>query len=391
MSPNLRRMADWVADAATLERLVDRLVGEPLYGIDTEFHREKTYWPQVALVQLAWADGGIALVDPLAVDLAPLARLLDGDGVAVAHAADQDLEVLERACGTIPRRLFDTQLAAGFLGFSTPSLSTLVERMLGIRLAKGDRISDWTARPLRAGQLEYAAADVAHLLALHATLVERLQSRGRLEWAEEECERLRTRPRLPQDPDTAWWRVKEARSLRGKSRAVAQSLAAWREREAQTSDRPARYVLPDLALLAIAHRPPSTVEDLRDFRGVDHRHLRSDGARAILAAVETGRELPTDALRLPPSEDFDRRLRPAVTLTSAWIAQLASDLEIDASLLATRADLQEFLRGDGDARLANGWRHSLVGEPVRHLVEGEMALAFDGKGGLRLVPVTDAG
>ena len=383
-------MADWVADAAALERLIDRLVGEPLYGIDTEFHREKTYWPQVALVQLGWPEG-IALVDPLAVDLAPLARLLDGPGVAIAHAADQDLEVLDRACGTIPARLFDTQLAAGFLGLSTPSLSTLVEKLLGIRLGKGDRISDWTARPLNAGQLDYAAADVAHLHDLHRILVERLSSRGRLEWAEEECERLRTRPRVPQDPDTAWWRVKEARSLRGKSRGVAQTLAAWREREAQTGDRPPRYVLPDLALLAIAHRPPASLDDLRAIRGVDQRHLRSDAARSIMAAVEVGRALPSDALRLPPSEEFDRRLRPAVTLTSAWIGQLAADLEIDAALLATRSDLQEFLRGDADARLANGWRHSLVGEPVRHLVEGEAALAFDGKGGLRLVPVPDGG
>ena len=380
---------EWVDDAATLDDLVARLVAVPVYGIDTEFHRERTYWPQVALVQLSWPGGGVALVDPLAVDLAPLADLLAGDGLALAHAADQDLEVLERACGAIPARLFDTQLAAGFLGHSTPSLTNLVERLLGHRLGKGDRISDWTIRPLTAAQLQYAASDVAHLHDLHAALVERLTSRGRLVWAEEECERLRTRPRLPQDPDTAWWRVKEARSLRGPSRGVAQELAAWRERQAQGEDRPPRTILPDLALLAIAHRPPTTVDELRAVRGVDGRHLRAGGAQEILAAIERGRSLASDQLRLPPAEEFDRRLRPAVALTSAWIAQLAADLEIDAALLATRSDLQEFLRGDAGARLANGWRHGLVGEPVRQLVDGRAALAFDGKGGLRLVPVPD--
>lgn len=379
---------EWIDDPGALDDLVERLASTPLYGIDTEFHRERTYWPQVALVQLSWP-GGIALVDPLAVDLAPLARLLDGEGIALAHAADQDLEVLERACGTIPARLFDTQLAGGFLGYSTPSLTNLVERLLGLRLAKGDRISDWTVRPLTSAQLQYAASDVAHLHDVHACLVERLEARGRLSWAVDECERLRTRPRQPPDPETAWWRVKEARSLRGPSRGVAQELSAWRELQARREDRPPRMVLPDLALLSIAHRPPTSVDELRAVRGVDGRHLRGGGAREILAAIERGRSLPPERLRLPPAEEFDRRLRPAVALTSAWIAQLASDLEIDAALLATRADLQEFLRGDPGARLANGWRHGLVGEPVRQLVEGRAALAFDGRGGLRLVPVPD--
>jgi ribonuclease D len=387
-------MADfeWIDDAAGLDALVDTLVHQPAYGIDTEFHRERTYWPQVALVQLSWRDDArtnVALVDPLAVDLAPLARLLTSDAVAVAHAADQDLEVLDRACGAIPRRLFDTQLAAGFLGHSTPSLSNLVERLLGNRLAKGDRISDWTVRPLTAAQLSYAASDVLHLLDLHDLLTAQLSKRGRLGWAEDECERLRIRPHDPQEPDTAWWRVKESRSLRGKSRGIAQELAAWRERQAQAEDRPPRYVLPDLALLAIAHRPPATIDDLRAMRGVDGRHLKSGAARAIMGAIERGRSLPDDDIRRPPVDDFERRLRPAVTLTSAWIAQLASDLEIDAALLATRADLQEFLRGDRSARLAKGWRHVVVGDPVRQLVDGRAALAFDGSGGLRLVPVSD--
>jgi ribonuclease D len=380
---------EWVDDPAALDDLVDRLRAVPVYGIDTEFHRERTYWPQIALVQLSWPDGGVALVDPLAVDLAPLARVLNGEGLALAHAADQDLEVLERACGAIPTRLFDTQLAAGFLGYSTPSLTNLVDRLLGHRLAKGDRISDWTIRPLTTAQLQYAASDVAHLHELYDALVERLSARGRLQWAEDECERLRVRPRLPQDPLTAWWRVKEARSLRGPSRGVAQELAAWRELQAQGEDRPPRTVLPDLALLAIAHRPPTTTEQLRAVRGVDGRHLRAGGAAEIMAAIERGRSLAPDRLRLPPAEEFDRRLRPAVALTSAWIAQLAADLEIDAALLATRSDLQEFLRGDAGARLANGWRHGLVGAPVRQLVDGRAALAFDGKGGLRLVPVPD--
>ncbi len=133
----------WIGDKAALGDLVDELVSCDVYALDTEFHRERTYFPRLALVQLAWREG-IALVDPLAVDVSPLARVLQGQGLAVVHAAEQDLEVLEHACGTVPTRLFDTQVAAGFLGQVSPSLVNLVERILGVRLLKGDQLTDWT-------------------------------------------------------------------------------------------------------------------------------------------------------------------------------------------------------------------------------------------------------
>ncbi|HKA03408.1 MAG TPA: ribonuclease D, partial [Acidimicrobiales bacterium] len=148
----------WVATAASFAEVLDRLRAEPRYALDTEFHRERTYHPKVALVQLAWP-GGIALVDPLAVDLRPIESLFRGPGVAVVHAAQQDLDVLTRVCGAIPSRLFDTQLAAGFLGHATPSLGNLLAAELGLKLPKADRLSDWLRRPLTAGQEAYAAAD----------------------------------------------------------------------------------------------------------------------------------------------------------------------------------------------------------------------------------------
>ena len=373
----------WIAEAAAFTSLVEHLGEVALYAFDTEFHRERTYYPLLALLQVAWA-GGVALIDPLAVDIAPLGAVFEGPGVAVAHAADQDLEVLERSCGTIPRRLFDTQLAAGFLGYSSPSLGTLGGKLLGANLPKGDRLTDWTRRPLSDAQRVYAAADVAHLLDMHAVIVERLTASGRLKWAEEECEAMRARRRGNPDPDTAWWRVKDSRTLRGLSRGVAQAVAAWRERHAAATDQPLRFVLSDLAITTIAHHPPSTLEELQELRGVDGRHLRGGMGQEILQVVREGLELPTEALRLPPADDVDRHLRPAVTLASAWASQLSADLRIDNALVATRADLTAFVRGDGDARLCRGWRHDLVGEPLRRLVEGEAALAFAGRGKLSL-------
>ena len=366
----------WVADQRRFDALVEELAGAPAYALDTEFHRERSYYPRLAVLQLAWA-GGVALVDALAVDLRPLAGVLKGPGLAVLHAAEQDLEVLQRACGTVPGRLFDTQLAAGLLGLSSPSLTSLVERLLGVRLAKGDRLTDWTRRPLTADQQAYAAADVEHLLELKAVVAARLEARGRLEWAEEECEVLRSRARQDQDPETAWWRLKDARQLRGVSRAVAQEVMAWRERRAAALDVPPRFVVPDLAVSSMAQRPPRNRQELGAVRGLDGRHLRDDAAAQLLAAIERGRTLPEAKLRRPPVDDLDRALRPAVALVSAWVAHLAAALEVDLTLLATRADLQSFLRGDAGARLATGWRHELVGEPIRQLAEGRAAVALD--------------
>ncbi len=226
----------WIGDAAAFSTLLDELGSCDVYGLDTEFHREKTYFPHLALLQLSWK-GGIALVDPLAVDVAPLAGVLDGPGLAVLHAAEQDLEVLERACGTVPSSLFDTQVAAGFLGQVSASLVNLVERILGIRLLKGDQLTDWTRRPLSAGQLAYAAGDVAYLLELREVIGGRLEEMGRTRWAAEEFAILLQKDRSPTDPDEAWWRLPRSRQLprpRPRRRPASRRLA----RAAGAADEP---------------------------------------------------------------------------------------------------------------------------------------------------------
>lgn len=372
-----------VVTEGELRDVLDQLKGQPAYALDTEFHREKTYFPKVALVQIAWP-GGLALIDPLEVSLAPLSELMLSDAVAVLHASDQDLEVLDLECQAIPTTLFDTQVAAGFLGMATPSLAALHERELGLRLPKSDRLTDWLRRPLTASQLEYAASDVAHLLQVYAQLMEKLDARGRLQWALDECANLRLRPRGNRDPNEAWRRIKEARSLRGSARSIAQAVAAWRESRAAQLDLPVRFVMSDLAIVGIAQRPPTSAKQLREIRGLDDRHLKDDIAARLLGIVAEAQDRPARPNDDPPPAELDRELRPAVTLVSAWVSQLARDLEIDTVLLATRADIEALLRGDADARLSRGWRAGLVGEPIRKLVSGEAALAFGGHGDLVL-------
>jgi ribonuclease D len=376
----------WVADPAEVDRLVDRLVDVPAYAIDTEFHRERTFFPKLALVQLAW-DDEIVLVDPLAVDLVePLRRLFAAPTLAVFHAAQQDLDVLTHVCGTVPQRMFDTQLAAGFLGYSTPSLTSLLQGELNVTASKGDRLTDWLRRPLTAEQQRYAAGDVVHLLELRDRFVARLGELGRLDWALDACEELRVRPTGPTDPDQAWLRLKDVRVLKARSRGVAQAVAAWRERRAASVDVPVRQILPDLAILGIAQKHPTTPAELAQARGVEERHARGALGAEILAAVADGLQREV-ALPASDVDDLDRSLRPAVTLVSAWVSEVARQERIDTALLATRADLVALLRGDPAARLASGWRAELLGDGIRRLVDGHAGLTFDGKGGLRLIPV----
>jgi ribonuclease D len=260
----------------------------------------------------------------------------------------------------------------------------LVSEFLQLSLPKSDRLTDWSQRPLTAGQLAYAAADVAHLLALADAIAAELVAVGRLVWAQEECQALLSRAHGPGDPERAWWKLRDSRQLRGPARSVAQEVTAWREERARLIDQPARFVLPDLALQAIAHSQPRTRAALDQIRGLDQRHLRGQAASEIMAAVERGRALPANRLQLPPVDEVDREMRPAVALAAAWVAQLARDQRIDAALLATRGDLVAFLKTNGQSRLGRGWRAAMVGEPVSRLIRGDAALAFDGGGRLVL-------
>ncbi|MFN3217473.1 MAG: ribonuclease D [Acidimicrobiales bacterium] len=365
-----------VVDQDRFDALIPEIADQPTYAVDTEFHRERSYYPKVALVQINWG-AGMALVDPLVVSLEPLAAVLDGPGLAVMHASSQDLEVLRRSCGTLPTRLFDTQVAAGFTGLRSPSLAALHDQLLGVRLPKGDRLTDWLRRPLSEAQLAYAASDVVHLLEIHRILETDLARRGRLQWAEAECEEVLQRGHTQRDPAQAWLKIKETRHLSGRGRGVAQALAQWREERAQETDQPPRFVLPDLAVVGIAQKPPTTAEDLRRVRGLDERHLRNGHAEELLQVVAAGLGNDVATPARTGNRALMERLRPAVTLVSAWLSQHAQDIEIDPAMLGTRADIEALLRGDADARLSTGWRAEHVGAPIRSLVDGEATLAFD--------------
>ena len=380
MSADLDAVLIGEADEALT--VVERVITAGQYAIDTEFHRERTYFPHLALIQIQ-VDDSIFLIDPLAFDIRVMRPMFESDAVAVLHAARQDLEVLEHAVGAAPRRLWDTQLAAGFLGLSTPSLSSLLESELGVRVPKADRLTDWMRRPLSERQRNYAAADVANLRELHRRQSAELTARSRMGWLTEALDELQAEYRGPRDPLEAWRRIKEARHLRGADLAIAQDLAAWRERRAQHLDLTPRYVLADLALVGLAVAKPTGADQLKDIRGVDQRALRPV-VDELIEVIATAADKRPRRDRGPVNNELPAAMRPAVPLVSAWVAQLAKNQQIDPALLATRSDLEAFLRGDAESRLLSGWRGDLVGTPLRRLVSGEVSLALDPAEGLVL-------
>jgi ribonuclease D len=366
---------DWISSPTRFAELVTELQEVEAYALDTEFHRERTFLPVLGLVQIATGDR-VALIDPLTVDVTGLHKVFAAEGTCVMHAASQDLEILELACGAVPRHLFDTQIAALFCGYRASSLARLVEGFLGIQLDKSAQLTDWTQRPLPRSDAEYAASDVAHLLDLRRALTEALEERGRLAWAEEEFERLRTKDRTPAEPETLWWKLRGKTKLNGKTRAVAQELTKWRQQEARLANRPPRAVLSDMAVLALAQRPAKDAAELRRVRNFDPRHFKHiDG---VLEAIQRGLALPREAVRLPPRKpDNLPNVDGVISLCLAWLAQRASEEDLDLSVLGTREDVTNLVLHQ-PSRLASGWRSALIGKELAAIVDGTAALRVNG-------------
>jgi ribonuclease D len=353
---------------AELERLANELAGAMALALDTEFMRERTYYPKLCLVQLATADA-IACIDTLAInDLARLSPLLANNAsLKVAHAARQDVETLLTRAVEPPTPLFDTQIAAALLGMQPQiGYGDLVHRLLGARLAKAHARTDWTLRPLSREQLEYAADDVRHLLPLREALTRELESRGRRHWFDAEMVRAQATFATRLSPEDAWQRLKGLDSLDERRRATAIALARWREKRAMQRDRPRGWILSDDALHEIVRALPHNIAQLQRLPSVPPGVVENSGAD-LLAAVEgsshlASGELPRRAGR--PDPEMQARLK---TL-AATVKRIAEQLQLMPEVLATRRDLQQLLNGETDVPPLQGWRREVVGEALLSLL-----------------------
>ena len=365
-----------------LERLAARAREEGRLGIDTEFMPEGRYRPLLCLVQVCVGEE-IAVLDPLQDgmgDPAPLAAVLADPAIEVVlHAGRQDVAILRRAWNTTFANVFDTQIAAGFAGFSAQAGYTgLLHDVLRIRLAKSASFTRWDARPLTPEQIRYAREDVEHLLPLTDELQRRLGERGRLDWAREECLAI-AEATDERDPEEVWRRLPRISGLAPKERARARELAAWRERTAAAEDRPVGSVLRDPTLVELAKRGPRNAKELSQIRGAGPDVVRRR-SRDILAALERGRA--AEPIRLDEGERLgtDAADGPTIALAEALVRARAHEAGLAYELIAARADLAPIVvaarRGkpEPDVRTLRGWRRELVGAELLDLLAGSRRL-----------------
>jgi ribonuclease D len=362
--------------------LAERAREEGRFGIDTEFMPEGRYRPLLCLVQVVVGEE-ITILDPLAdggFDHAPLAEVLADPAIEVIlHAGRQDVALLRRVWGTDVTNVFDTQIAAGFAGFSAQAgYLGLLHDVLKIRVAKSASFTRWDVRPLTREQLDYAAEDVEHLLPLADELQARLRAKGRLEWAREECRPV-SDSTDERDPEESWRRLPRSTSMDPRERAVARELAAWRERVAMAEDRPVGSILRDPAAVELIKRQPRDQRALGQIRGVNPDVVRRRG-RDILEAIERGKGAPP--LKLEPTERFvtESGDGPVIALAEALVRARAIEAGLAYELIAARADLTPIVvasrRGqpEPDVRTLQGWRRELVGEELLALLRGERTL-----------------
>jgi ribonuclease D len=372
-------MADAAPDPAYLAA---RAREEGRLGIDTEFMPEGRYRPLLCLIQIAVGDE-VHVLDPIggpAFDPAPLAEVLADPAVEIVlHAGRQDVAILRRQWGTEITNVFDTQVAAGFAGFSAQAgYLGLLHDVLRIRLAKSASFTRWDARPLTEEQLHYAREDVEHLFALADEIQNRLTERGRLEWAREECQAI-AESTDERDPDEVWRRLPRSTSLDPRERAVARELAAWRERTAEAEDRPVGAIIRDPTVVELAKRQPRSRGELANIRGIGPDVIRRRGD-SVIEVIERGRGAEPIKLEGGDRLSTEPADAPTIALAEALVRARASEAGLAYELIAARADLTPVVvsarRGidPPEVRTLQGWRRELVGDELLALLRGERTL-----------------
>lgn len=378
-----------ITDTDTLAEFCRSLADTEYIAVDTEFLREKTYWPHLCLAQIGGPDRSVA-IDPLApgIDLEPLFEVMRNPRVLkVFHAARQDVEIFHHLTGSIPTPMYDTQVAAMVCGFGeSVGYETLVARLTGARVDKSSRFTDWSRRPLTDRQLEYALADVIHLRPAFEKIRRRVRRTGRERWVEEEMAVLTDPATYEVVPEEAWRRLK---SRNGKPRflAVLKELAAWREREARRRDLPRGRVLRDEALLEIATQAPVDVEELSRARGGGRGLAEGKYGRDIVDAVRLGVETPEHlAPRIETKEEPPSGVGAIVEMLRVLLRMKCDDNHVAGKLVASAADLEAMAADDeADVPALSGWRRELFGRHALDLKHGRVALAVVDRR-VRIVP-----
>jgi len=379
-----------ITDSAAVAAFCARQKGAQFVTVDTEFMRERTYWPILCVVQVAGPEEAVA-IDALAegIDLKPLLALMaDARILKVFHAARQDLEIFFQLSGEVPHPIFDSQVAAMVCGFGDAvSYETLVKRLAGASLDKASRFTDWAHRPLTERQIEYALADVVHLRTVYDRLQHLLAENGRAGWFEEEMADLVDPAIYRSEPAEAWRRFRIRGRADQRFLGVLRALAAWRETAAQQRDLPRGRIMRDEAVLEIAAHAPKTIAALARTRSLGKGIAEGKLGHDILAAVAEGLADPDPPPAIPAKAEAPPGIGPLIELLRVLLKQRCEHFQVAQKLVASSDDLEAIATDDNAAvRALSGWRRDVFGNDALALKHGRLALTA-GNNRIELVPL----
>ncbi len=366
----------FIDDNSSLVEFCELINNEKALALDTEFIREKSYYPKVCLIQIA-AGNHIACIDPLKLEnLEPLLDLLyDNSKTKILHAARQDLEIFYQLRNALPQPVFDTQIAATLLGFNDQvGYANLIQKLLGIQLDKDQARTDWAQRPLNKKQIIYAANDVRYLLQAYPIIIDKLSSQDRIDWLNSDFAELVDNKLYEIEPDTVWRRVSGNTRLKPRQLVILQALAAWREHTAIKHDRPRRWILADDILISLAQQTPQNLLQLEKIRGIKSNTVDKFGD-TIVQTILDAKTIPEEQWpRLPNRQRSSPQQEALLDLCMAYLKQLALENNLSPGILCNRKDMEKLVTGDHDIAIMQGWRKQLIGLPVLKLLQGHYQL-----------------
>ena len=374
---------DLITENHLLEQFCERVSRSDFITVDTEFIREKTYWPELCLIQLG-APKETAIIDPLAknLDLSPFFALMENSNLLkVFHAARQDLEIFFHLMGNLPSPIFDTQIFAMVCGFGdSVGYETLANKLAQKSIDKTMQFSDWKKRPLSEKQLSYALADVTHLRVVYENLITALKKNGRTNWVKEEMDTLNSIELYKPDPRSVWKRLK-IRNPNPRFLAILREVAAWREKEAQRKNKPRNWILKDMAITEIALQKPTNIEDLHGLRGVNSNQINGSAGKEILEAVQKGIYTPDEKCPVAKKPSNKKPKIGAISDLLKVLLKLKSETYgVAQKLIASTEEINEIaINDEAEVSAVRGWRRQVFGADAIALKRGQLALTTKGR------------
>lgn len=370
---------EYIDKPEQLPDLCNRIRQQSWIALDTEFLREKTYYPVFCLLQIATPEW-VVCVDPIALpDLSELFEVINNPAIVkVLHSCRQDLEIFYQLTGQVTSPVFDTQIAAPLLGFQeNPGYAMLVSSFLNINLSKAHTRADWTIRPLSVPQIQYAADDVIYLCKIYQIICQKLEQLGRLDWLDKDFELLKNTELYQVPPANAWLKIKGRNKLTGKQLSIVQALTEWREKTAQAENRPKNWIIRDDLLLELAKLQPETMAELAKIRSIHERSVRRYG-KTICQLIDTAKvKSPIPINDKTKSAKKNQKQEAVLDVLTAVVRMRADENSINPMILASRKDLEKLLFGDAESSVLLGWRYSMVGKELQGLLQGQYTLSLN--------------